>query len=124
MYVVALIPLLLFLSDTYGILSRKRTCKNKTYLSELFYFAHLMLTTYVLTGPFILKEYASNMVFIVFMAISWVYEKILTGTVNCYFLDIEDRICENDTFRTGISPVFVLFTAAVFAYDVYMLARR
>lgn len=120
---VALVPLLLVISDTYGILSRKRVCKNKTWLTEFFYFTHVMLTAYTLTSPFILKDYVSNMVFITFMAISWVYEKILTGTVNCYFLDIEDRICENDTPRTGISPLFILLTGAVFVYDVYMLAR-
>lgn len=45
---ILLIPLLIYLNDEYGILVKKRYCKNKTWLSELTYFIHTLLSTYTI----------------------------------------------------------------------------
>lgn len=118
---VLLLPLLLHVNEEYGFIGKKRYCKNKTWLSELMYFTHILLVTYTWLSPFILKDYFSNMLFITFMAISWFVEKMLTGTVNCYFTNLEDRTCGNENIRTGISPFYLVIAVSMVIYDAYKI---
>lgn len=120
---IPLIPLLIYLNDEYGIFVKKRYCKNKTWLSELTYFIHTLLTTYTLLSPFILKDYLHNLFFIILMVITWFIEKMLTGTMNCYLTNLEDRTCGNENSRTGISLLYVVLSVLIIIYDVYKILQ-
>ena len=112
--------LFLIVDGLYGFVDKKRVCKKRTIISELFYFVHLLIMTYSTLSPFILKDYISNMMFNLVLLSVWFAEYKLYGIPVCYYADLNDRLCGNDKRTVEAVPIhYILVVSFIFLYDAY-----
>ena len=109
--------------SVYGITHKPRMCAKKTLTTELVFLFHILITTYSVLSPFVLKDYISNLMFNSTMLLSWVLIKKVHGEPICILSVLEDVMCENNRPIRIIPTSYIVMTIAVMLYDIYMLLR-
>ena len=122
-----MIPVIFFLlvvvDSIYGFTRTPRTCKKKTLTPELVFLFHVLVMTYSMLSPFILKDYISNFMFNATMALSWFVTERVKDKPICMLSAMEDVVCEDNEPLRQVPTHYVILTTAVMLYDVYMLLR-
>lgn len=122
-----LIPIIFFLlvvvDSMYGFTRNPRTCKKKTLTTELVFLFHVLIMTYSMLSPFIMKDYISNLMFNATMTLSWFITEKAKDRPICMLSAMEDVVCEDNEPMRSVPTHYIVFTVAVMLYDVYMLLR-
>ena len=122
-----LIPIIFFLlvvvDSVYGFTRKSRTCDKKTLTTELVFLFHVLIMTYSMLSPFILKDYISNFMFNATMALSWFLTEEMKDKPICMLSAMEDVVCEDNEPMRQVPTHYVILTTAIMLYDVYMLLR-
>ena len=115
--------LLVLVDSVYGFTRKPRTCEKKTLTTELMFLFHVLIMTYSMLSPFILKDYISNLMFNATMMLSWFLTDKVKDKPICMLSAIEDVVCEDNEPLGQVPTQYVILTTAVMLYDVYMLLR-
>lgn len=122
-----LIPILFYLlvlvDNIYGFTHKPRECKKKTLTTELVHLFHILIITYSMMSPFILKDYISNLMFNTTMMVSWFMTRKLKKQSICALSVMEGVLCENDDPIREVPTYYMNLAAAMVLYDIYMIIK-
>lgn len=121
--IAVLVFLLILIDNKYGITHKARKCNKKTLTTELVWLFHILIMTYSILSPFILKDYISNLMFNVTMLLSWFLLNKVNGKAICILSALEDKICENEQQTRVIPTEYIVLITGIILYDIYMLLR-
>lgn len=115
--------LLVYVDNIYGFTHKPRECKKKTLTTELVHLFHILIITYSMMSPFILKDYISNFMFNTTMMVSWFMTRKLKKQSICALSVMEGVLCENDEPIREVPPYYINLATAMVVYDVYMMFK-
>ena len=121
--IAAILFLFILIDSVYGITEKPRTCAKKTLTTELVFLFHILIMTYSVLSPFILKDYISNLVFNASMTLTWFLTEKLQGRPICILSTFEDELCEDNEPIRQVPTCYIVLTTCVMLYDAYMLLR-
>lgn len=121
--IAVIVFLLILIDNMHGITYKARTCNKKTLTTELVWLFHILIMTYSILSPFILKDYISNLMFNVTMLLSWFLFNKVNGKAVCILSVLENKICENEEQIRVIPTEYIVLITGIILYDIYMLLR-
>lgn len=115
--------LLVYVDNIYGFTHKPRECKKKTLTTELVHLFHILIITYSMMSPFILKDYISNLMFNTTMMVSWFMMRKLKKQSICALSVMEGVLCENDDPIREVPAYYMNLATAMVLYDIYMIIK-